>query len=224
MGLIDKLEPFYTILPSVKGPDTVPNLRTKVMWTAVALLIFFFLGEIPLLGLSSAAAGQFSQFQMILASNIGTVLTAGIGPIVIASLVLMLLSGAKIIPLDTSTPDGRVKYMGVQKLLAVFMCIVEPFAYALGGFLEPSQGFLIFGLINTNLLLIVTQVALGSLILLYLDEITTKYGLGSGISLFIAAGVSLQIFWRLFDPFSGTGLFWFLGGGPPQGLIFATFY
>ncbi|MBI2079516.1 hypothetical protein HYT84_02030, partial [Candidatus Micrarchaeota archaeon] len=44
-----------------------------------------------------------------------------------------------------------------------------------------------------TMILVILQVAFGSIILQYLDEIVTKYGLGSGISLFIAAGVSLSI-------------------------------
>ena len=49
---------------------------------------------------------------------------------------------------------------------------------------------------------VVLQVALGSIILLYLDEVIKNYGIGSGISLFIAGGVASSILWRVFNPIS----------------------
>ncbi|VVC03619.1 Protein translocase subunit SecY [Candidatus Burarchaeum australiense] len=51
----------------------------------------------------------------------------------------------------------------------------------------------LFGSVMYTLVFVILQLAMGSIILLYLDEIVSKYGIGSGISLFIAAGVSLSI-------------------------------
>ncbi|MBN1159725.1 MAG: preprotein translocase subunit SecY [Candidatus Diapherotrites archaeon] len=223
MTWIDQLEPLYSRVPSVKTPAVAPNLMTKLKWTAVILLVFFVLGEIKLIGISAATAGRFAQFQMILASNMGTLLTAGIGPIVIASLVLQLMVGAKILPLDMSNPMDRAKFMGLNRLFAIIMCIIEPLAYVMGGMLAPAAGPMFLG-INLNIILITAQVAAGSLILLYLDDICGKYGIGSGIGLFIAAGVSGAIFWRILNPFTGTGAVWFMAGSAPQGLGWAILY
>jgi preprotein translocase subunit SecY len=54
-------------------------------------------------------------------------------------------------------------------------------------------------------LFVVLQIAFGSIVLLYLDEVVSKHGIGSGIGLFIAAGVSQTIIWRfLHPPFAGS--------------------
>ncbi|MCD6434090.1 MAG: preprotein translocase subunit SecY, partial [Candidatus Diapherotrites archaeon] len=49
-------------------------------------------------------------------------------------------------------------------------------------------------------LVVALQIALGSIILIYLDEVVSKYGIGSGIGLFIAGGVAGAFFWQVFAP------------------------
>ena len=226
LGIIESLEPLYSRLPAVKGPEKQLDLVTKIKWSSMAVLLFFLLGEVKLIGITPTTAGFLEQFQLIVASQIGTILTAGIGPIVIASLVLQLLVGSKIITLNMTDPSDRAKFMGVQKLLAITMCFFEPVAYAAGGLLAPEGGF---GL-NFNTALVVGQVALGSLILLYLDELSSKWGLGWGIGLFIAAGVSQSIIWRFVNPFTaitdevGRQALWFASSGTPEGLVLSAFY
>jgi len=141
--------------------------------------------------------------QTILASSVGTLLTAGIGPIVMASIFLQLFAGAKLIDLDMTSPEGRSKFQALQKILSVALCFIEGYIYIGSGLLTPNPGMLIP---------LVIQIAVGSLILLYLDEIVSKWGIGSGISLFIAGGVSATIFWRTFMPPIGLnasgGIIW----------------
>jgi preprotein translocase subunit SecY len=127
---------------------------------------------------------------MLLASEFGTLITAGIGPIVMASIFLQLLLGAQLIPLDLGSMEGRAKFQALQKLFAVVLCFAEGLIYVSGGVIVPLEGMFIP---------VVLQIALGSLELLYLDELGSKYGIGSGISLFIAAGVSVQLFWLTFS-------------------------
>jgi len=57
------------------------------------------------------------------------------------------------------------------------------------------------------------------MLVLFMDEVVSKWGFGSGVSLFIAAGVSQQIFIRAFSPLTGGGQFAFGSGLPPVGAV-----
>ena len=128
-------------------------------------------------------------------------ITAGIGPIILASIFMQLIVGAKIININMSDPQQRALFYGTQKLLAIVLSIFEAFIYtnylAQGGAFVPALGPYTF-------LVVVIQITLGSIILLYLDEILSKYGLGSGISLFIAAGVSISVIGGILNILFGT--------------------
>lgn len=213
MSLLGRLEPIYRLLPEVKQPVSPPPLSTRLKWTFGILVLFFVMGSVSLIGIdiSKSAGGQLQALQYILASNIGTLLSAGIGPVVLASIILQLLVGGKIIELDLSDPKQKAQFSAAQKLLAIILCFFEAAAYVMGGLLFPLPGMAIW---------VILQVAFGSIILLYLDEVVSKYGIGSGIGLFIAGGVSAQILWRVFNPFDSLQQ---INLGGANGLIFLFF-
>lgn len=191
MSILEKLDPIYRYIPEIKAPEVKPPLKKKLMWSALALVIFFVMGNIRVVGISDAAINAFGGFQFILASKIGTLITVGIGPIVMASIILQLLVGGKIINLDLSDPAGRRRFSNLQKLLAIIMSFGEAMIYVSIQYLTPAPGMY---------LVVLLQIAFGAIILLYLDEIVSKYGIGSGIGLFIAGGVGGVVFWQVFMP------------------------
>lgn len=191
--LIDILEPIYQKIPEIKPPETEPTLKQKIMWTSAVLILFFTMGKITLLGLDiTQTQGQLEALQLILASQIGTLTTAGISPIVLASIILQLLVGGKIISLDLTNTADRTKFQGLQKMFAIALSFFEGFIYPASGFLGDPALIPIFPLM--------LQIAFGSIIIIYLDEIVSKYGIGSGIGLFIAGGVSQGFFWQVLRP------------------------
>ncbi|MBT4870611.1 MAG: preprotein translocase subunit SecY [Candidatus Diapherotrites archaeon] len=204
MGIVDILVKASQYLPEVKNPEKEIPFKQKLIWTTIALVIFFIMGQITLVGMDllSPSVQQIMFAQTILASNVGTLITAGIGPIVMASIFLQLFVGAKILNIDLGDPQGRMQFQALQKILAVILCFAEGYIYVASGLLTPIGGA---GLANPWLWIVSLQIALGSLVLLYFDEIMSKYGLGSGISLFIAAGVSGAMFWQIFAPPIGLG-------------------
>ncbi len=209
MSIFSALKPIYGLLPEVKAPEKKPVLKSRLMWTAVVLLVFFTLGNISLVGISpGAAGGQLHMLQTVLASHIGTPLTAGIGPLVLASIILQLLIGGGIVKLDLSNPAEKAEFSGAQKVFAIFLSFLEAGVYAAGGLIAPQPGMFA---------IVVLQVAIGSIILLFLDEVVSKYGIGSGIGLFIAGGVAVEIMWRVFAPIDTTGA---LVLGDASGLLF----
>jgi preprotein translocase subunit SecY len=180
-------------LPEVAHPKQKKlAFKEKLKWTLITLILFFVLGLIPLYGLGDNALQQFEFLSIILGASFGSIISLGIGPIVTASIVLQLLNGSGIVKFDLQTHEGKQRFQGIQKVLAVVFIILEAGIYVGMGGLSPSAGISSFVLIF--------QLFLGGILILFMDEIVSKWGFGSGISLFIAAGVSQTIFVRMFNP------------------------
>ena len=123
--MIEKLQPIFSILPQVKSPEHRISFKEKLKWTAIILVLYFILTQIPLYGLSPIAVDQFAQLRAVIAGSFGSILTLGIGPIVSASIVLQLLVGGKILKLDLSKHEDKALFQGTQKLLAIIFTLFE---------------------------------------------------------------------------------------------------
>jgi preprotein translocase subunit SecY len=206
-------------MPSVARPEGHVPFRRKLGWTAGILVLYFFLTNIYVYGLDvQASQDAFGQFRSILAGGQGTILQVGIGPIVTASIVLQLLGGADLLGLDTDDPRDQALYQGLQKLLVVVMTALTalPLVFS-AGFLVPDQSVASALGVGTGAIqwLMFAQIFVGGLLILFMDEVISKWGVGSGIGLFIIAGVSQQLiggFFGLPGLTENNGLFynWFL--------------
>src|SRR3989344_5877197 len=196
MSFLDKI---ISNLPEVKGPKQRLSFKEKLKWTLVILLFFFVLGFIPLYGLGENALQQFEFLSIILGASFGSIISLGIGPLVTSSIVLQLLAGTGMLKLDLTTPEGKKKFQGLQKILAIFFVIFEAAIYVLMGGLAPSASLTGTPLFAQLEILLIFQMILGGIMIMFMDEVVSKWGFGSGISLFIAAGVSQQLFIRMFN-------------------------
>jgi preprotein translocase subunit SecY len=187
-------------LPEVEGPSQkFLSFKEKLKWTLVVLIIFFVLGVMPLFGLGHNQLERFEFFSVILGAQFGSLISLGIGPIVTASIVLQLLNGSGILKLDLTKPEGKKTFQGLQKLMAIFFIIFEAAIFVLMGGLSPANEFIGTGLYSQLQLILIFQLFLGGIMILAMDEVVSKWGFGSGISLFIAAGVSKGIFVQAFN-------------------------
>ncbi|WP_255148857.1 preprotein translocase subunit SecY [Halorarius halobius] len=196
MSWKETAEPVLSRMPNVSRPEGHVPFRRKLAWTAGVLVLYFFLTNILLFGLAERGSDAFGQFRSILAGGQGTILQLGIGPIVTASIVLQLLGGADLLGLDTNDPRDQVLYQGLQKLLVVVMiCLTGlPMVFA-GSFLPASDAVaqqLGIGLVGVKWLMF-AQIFVGGLLILFMDEVISKWGVGSGIGLFIIAGISQSL-------------------------------
>jgi preprotein translocase subunit SecY len=224
MGLFDNI---INNLPEVSRPSQKKlPFKDKLKWTLIILMIFFVLGMIPLFGLGSNALQQFEFLSIILGASFGSIISLGIGPIVTASIVLQLLNGSGLWKFDMTTHEGKQRFQGFQKLFSIFFIILEAGVYVFMGGLSPNAAYIGTSLYFQLELVLVFQLILGGIMIMFMDEIVTKWGFGSGISLFIAAGVAQQVFIRAFSflpnpssPGTVTGaipnLFISLAGGDP---------
>ena len=193
-SLLYKIKPISDRLPSVKRPEGHVHFRTKMMWVIVVLVVYFVMTNVYLYGLDQTESlDLFAQYRTIMAGASGSLLQLGIGPIVTASIIMQLFVGAKIIKLDLTNRDDKACYQSVLKLLVIVMIVFEAFPQVFG-YLVPSAGAeAALGEWGAKLL-IVAQLCVGSYIVFMMDEVVSKWGIGSGISLFIAAGVAQSLF------------------------------
>jgi len=211
MGWKDTAEPLLTRMPAVRRPEGHVPFKRKLGWTAGVLVLYFFLTNVFLFGLGGGQGSDvFGQFRSILAGGQGTILQLGIGPIVTASIVLQLLGGADLLGLDTqNNPRDQVLYQGLQKVLVLVMCCLTglPMVFA-GTFLPVDSAVaqqLGIGTMGVKSLMF-AQIFMGGVLILYMDEVISKWGVGSGIGLFIIAGVSQQLIGGLISvPAIGAG-------------------
>lgn len=177
-------QPLVQFIPEIKAPERKISFNEKILWTAAALIIYLVMSEIPLYGLGRGEDILF--YRVIFASTRGTLMELGIGPIVTAGLILQLLAASGIISVDFSDPEDRALFSGVNKVFSMIMAIIQASSYLIGGF---------FGTITAvQAVIIFTQLVIASLIIMLLDEMIQKgWGIGSGISLFILAGVAQRI-------------------------------
>ncbi|MDE0741543.1 MAG: preprotein translocase subunit SecY [Candidatus Poseidoniia archaeon] len=187
------LKPIIGRMPTIKKPDGHVHFRTKMTWTLTILIVYFAMTNVAIYGLGGDTIDLFSQYRAILAGASGSLMHLGIGPIVTGSIIMQLFTGAKIINLNLQSPKDKEIYQGTQKVLVIVMIIVESVPQVFG-FLEPSAAIVSDVGLTWARMTIITQLAIGSYLVFLMDESVSKWGIGSGISLFIAAGVSQAIF------------------------------
>ena len=183
--MIEKLQPIFSLLPQVKSPDYRVPFKEKLQWTGIILILYFIIGMVPLFGLSPTAVDQFAQLRAVLAGSFESIITLGIGPIVTASIILQLMVGGKIIKLDLSQPRDKALFQGTQKLLAIIFTVFEAAVLVFTGALAPSSPDVAW--------ILVLQIFIGGILIIFLDEVISKWGFGSGVGLFIAGGVAQTI-------------------------------
>ncbi len=216
------LKKLMSFLPEIIPPAHKLSFKEKLKWTGIILFAFFMLSMIPLFGLGQNSLAQFEQLSIILGASFGSIISLGIGPIVTASIVLQLLTGSGILNIDVNTSEGKKFFQGLQKLLAIFFIFFEAAIYVFMGGLAPSAT-LAPSLFKTMQFILIFQLCLGGLLVLFMDEVISKWGFGSGVSLFIAAGVSQEIFVRALSPLTTTGILALGSNLAPIGAVWVLF-
>ncbi len=205
--VLRRLQPYFERIPSVERPKRHVPFKEKFAWTIGILLLYFILTNVPVFGLSPESIDIFAQYRAFFAGATGSILALGIGPIVTASIILQLLVGAGIISLDLTNPEDRAAYQDFQRFLVFVMVALEAAPQILGGFLKPNVDLANqLGLPPEVIsFLIFIQLFIGGVLIVYMDEVVSKWGIGSGVSLFILASISQAIVIGLFNWVSPTG-------------------
>ena len=191
---LNLFKPIARVMPEVKAPGRKVSFNEKLFWTGMVLILYLVMSQIPLYGINTTTSTDpFYLMRIIFASNRGSLMELGIGPIVTAGLILQLLAGSGIIHVDFSNPEERALFTSASKFLSIIMTIFNASAYLLGG---------AYGTVTASAaVLIFVQLIVVGIIVMLMDELVQKgWGIGSGISLFIAAGVAQTIWWDAIAP------------------------
>tara|TARA_B100000745_G_scaffold73424_3_gene44098 strand:+ start:30245 stop:31519 length:1275 start_codon:yes stop_codon:yes gene_type:complete len=173
------------------------SLRNRVLFMLGALILFRILATIPIPGVDIARLDQFfanNQFLGLLnifsgggLSNLSIVML-GVGPFITASIIMQLLTvlSPKMKAMYQEEGEaGRIKFTQWSRYLTVPLAFMQGFAFLTllqqNGIVPPLE----FAAMMTNVMVIAT----GSLLLMWLGELITEFGIGNGVSLIIFAGI-----------------------------------
>ncbi|MBU6323581.1 MAG: preprotein translocase subunit SecY [Patescibacteria group bacterium] len=176
-------------------------LRNRVLFLVGALAAFRFLAAIPVPGVNRAALEQFfanNQFFGLLNVFSGgglsqlSVVMLGVGPYITSSIIMQLATVIfpNIKRMYTEEGEaGRAKFIQISRGITIPLAIVQAF-----GFLELlTREGIIASLNPLSLVANVLLVSAGSILLMWLGELVTEFGVGNGVSLIIFAGIASRI-------------------------------
>lgn len=182
---------------SLRNAWKVEDIRKKLIYTFMMLLVFRLVGVIPAPGIdyakvqaSTSSLPILDLVNMMTGSNFSnmTIMAMGITPYINASIIMQLLTIA--IPalerMQKSGPDGQKKIAQITRYVTVGLAVVQ----AIG--LVASLGYIKAGWFNT--LLVGVSMAGGTALAMWIGERITEKGMGNGISLLIFAGIISNLF------------------------------
>lgn len=173
------------------------SIRNRILIIFAALAVFRLLAAIPIPGVSQVALSQFLEDNQFLGlmnlfsggglSNLSLVML-GVGPFITASIIMQLMTvmSPKIKSLYTEEGEaGRAKFTQYSRLLTLPLAILQGFGFLT---LLKSQGVL-GDLTTFDFIVNVVLVVTGSMLLTWIGELITEYGIGNGASIIIFAGI-----------------------------------
>lgn len=172
-------------------------LRKRIFFTLLALAIFRFLAIIPVPGVDTSALSKFfssNEFFGLLnifsggGLNALSIVMLGVGPYITGSIIMQLLTivSPKLKAMYQEEGDmGRRKFAQYSRLLTVPLALIQSFSY-----IKILQTQNVIG--NISPFVMITDliiVTAGSVLLMWIGELISEYGIGNGISLIIFSGI-----------------------------------
>lgn len=186
-----------TFLRKLKIMFTDKAIRSRILFVIGALVIFRALAAIPIPGVDQGVLAQFfanNQFLGLLNIFSGgglanlSIVMLGVGPYITASIIMQLMTvmSPRIKAMQSEDGEaGRAKFMQFSRMLTLPLAILQGFGFLT---LLQSQG-VISGLTPFEFMVNVILVVAGSLLLMWVGELVTEFGIGNGVSIIIFAGI-----------------------------------
>lgn len=213
-----------TFLRKLKIIISDKAIRNRVLFVLLALVIFRALAAIPIPGVDQVVLQQFFENNEFLGlldifsggglSNLSIVML-GVGPFITASIIMQLstVMSPQLKSLYTEEGEaGRAKFTQYSRMLTLPLGILQAFGFLT---LLQSQG-VIAGLSTFEFATNVILVVAGSMLLMWVGELVTEYGVGNGVSIIIFAGIVSGLpstFSQLVFSFDSTQLPLYVGFG-----------
>ncbi|MEK7060380.1 MAG: preprotein translocase subunit SecY [Patescibacteria group bacterium] len=186
-----------TFIRKLKLAFSDPEIRFRIFFLAGALALFRLLAAVPIPGVDRNALASFfanNQFFGLLNIFSGggleqlSIVMLGVGPYITASIIMQL--GTIIFPqikqaYHEEGEAGRAKFIGWSRILTIPMAVLQGIGFL---FLLQSQGVIQ----QSDAITFIANIALitaGSMLLMWLGELVTEFGIGNGVSLIILAGI-----------------------------------
>ncbi|HSX40511.1 MAG TPA: preprotein translocase subunit SecY [Candidatus Saccharimonadales bacterium] len=184
------------ILSIFRNSFRAPDVRKKIIFTAVIFIVFRIFAHIPVSGVNLAQLRSlFAQNQFLGLFDIfsgGTlanfsVMALGLNPYINASIILQLLTLVfpKLEALSKEGEQGRQKINQYTRMLTVPLAVVQ----AIGMFALLKSQHIIVSLSPIYLISFILTMTAGTMLLVWLGELISEKGIGNGISLVIFAGI-----------------------------------
>lgn len=186
-----------TFFRKLKIIFTDKAIRARVLFVLGALILFRALAAVPIPGVDTfvleqfLAQNQFLGFLNIFSggglSNLSLVML-GVGPFITASIIMQLstVMSPKMKSLQSEEGEaGRAKFTQYSRRLTLPLAAVQGFGFLT---LLESQG-VISGLTRFEFLTNVLLIVAGSMLLMWIGELVTEFGIGNGVSIIIFAGI-----------------------------------
>ncbi|TAK58216.1 preprotein translocase subunit SecY [Patescibacteria group bacterium] len=174
-----------------------PILKKRILFTVLIMILFRVLAAVPIPGIDTVALERLisgNQFLGLLNLFSGgglssfSLIMLGVGPYITGSIIMQLLTmmSPKLKAMYQEEGEaGRAKFSQYSRLLAIPLGIVQAFSFLL---LLQSQGVIVH-LTTFDLIVNVMVVTAGSILLMWVGELITEFGIGNGVSLIIFAGI-----------------------------------
>jgi preprotein translocase subunit SecY len=186
-----------SFIHKVKVVLTDKAIRNRVFFVLGALAAFRLLASIPIPGVNRAVLDQFftnNQFLGLLnifsgggLSNLSIVML-GVGPFITASIIMQLMTvmSPQLKSMYSEEGEaGRAKFTQYSRMITLPLAILQAFGFLT---LLQSKG-VISGLSTFEFMVNVVLIVAGSVLLMWIGELVTEYGIGNGLSILIFAGI-----------------------------------
>jgi preprotein translocase subunit SecY len=186
-----------TFFQKLKIIFTEPSIRNRILFILGALVVFRMLAAIPIPGVDQTVLEQFfsnNQFLGLLNIFSGgglanlSIVMLGVGPFITASIIMQLMTVMSPAVKSLYTEEGeagRAKFTQYSRMLTLPLAILQGFGFLT---LLQSQGVLT-GLSTFDFVLNIILIVAGSMLLMWIGELVTEYGIGNGVSIIIFAGI-----------------------------------
>lgn len=177
------------------------SLRTRVLFILGAFVVFRLLSAIPVPGIDSIRLANFienNQFMGILSMFSGgglstfSLMMLGVGPYITASIIMQLLTimSPRIKAMYQEDGEvGRKKFSQISRMIAVPLAIAQGLGLLM---LLKKQGILL-DLTAFNIITNISVIVAGSMLIMWIGELMSEFGIGNGVSLIIFAGIVARI-------------------------------
>ncbi|RJQ33175.1 preprotein translocase subunit SecY [Candidatus Parcubacteria bacterium] len=186
-----------TFVHKMKVVLTDESIRTRILFVLAALVVFRLLAAIPIPGVNVAqlqsalgSNGFLALFNVFSGGGFSSlsIVMLGVGPYITASIIMQLMT--ILVPrlkeiYQEEGDSGRQRFMQYSRYLTVPMAFIQAFGFLLllqqSGIVMPLSMFAMI----TNVFVI----AAGSILLMWIGELISEFGVGNGVSLIIFAGI-----------------------------------